>query len=197
MRTLKISQVKTIFSDKVEKPIVVFVTVQGIEIARTPKQALLDLQNSGRALNLSPNLFDRGLGGVSVQDLGLFKKALFACVGAEVSGEIKPFKKGDTFIYTEGHPALTDRNHKNFGVKLGDKGVAESDGVWVEQFLSIPETQQEALVDAIATKTAGLFANMFGMSVPSTTSAPVLDVYETETDEEEQKVSDEAVGTKK
>lgn len=195
MKNYKIVQVKVIFGDNVKQPIVVFSTTSGIDIARTPKQALLDLQNSGRALSLDPHLFNRGIGSVSVQNLGAFKKELFKTVGAELSGDIKPFKAGDKFTYTEGHPALTDKNHPAYGTaKLGGQGIAEKDGVWVELFLNIPQTQQELLVDSISDKTASLFANMFGMT-GSSASQETIDVYDEPTEEET--ISQEVVGNAK
>jgi hypothetical protein len=195
MKTLNVTQVKVIFNEKVEKPIVVFVTAEGIDIARTPKQALLDLQNSGRGLDLSPNTFDRGLANVSNQQIGAFKKALFGCIGAQVSGEIKPFKAGDTYEYTEGHPALTDKSHPDYGkAKLGGYGTAENDGVWVDQFLSIPQSMLERQVEANANVLADRFAVMFGLA-PQQTQQTTIDVYEEPAEEEV--ISQEAIGSKK
>lgn len=194
MKTLNIVAVSIIFN--IERPIVVLKTSQSIDIARTPKQALLDLQNSGRALDIDPNLFNRGIGAVGVVQLGAFKKALFGCQGATVSGEIRPFKAGDSFVYSEGHPALTDKTHEKYGkVKLGDKGVAEKDGVWVDQFLNIPQTPMERQMELNASATANLFATMFGL-VPQQGSQETIDVYE-EPETLEEQTSNEAVGSKK
>lgn len=195
MKTLQITAVKVIFGENVKQPIVVFETAQGIDIARTPKQALLDLQNSGRALNLSPNMFNRGLSSVSLQDLGAFKKEIFSCQGATITGDINPFKAGDKFTYTAGHPALEDKLHPLYGkVKLGEQGTAEKDGVWVNLFLNIPQTMMERQIEANASATATLFASMFGLVPQSTTQ--VIDVNNGfDDDDVEESVTTEALGT--
>ena len=96
-----------------------------------------------------------------------------------------------TFVYSEGHPALTDKSHEKFNkVKLGDKGIAEKAGVWVEGFLEIPETLQEMEVEAYANARAR-FANMFGLSQIATQEATVDD-YDEPTEEET--ISQEAIG---
>lgn len=190
-KSLNIVGVKVIFN--IDRPIVVLQTSQGIDIARTPKQALLDLQNSGRALNLSPTLFNRGLGAVSLIDLGQFKKELFACQGATVTGDINPFKAGDKFTYSEGHPALTDKTHELYGkVKLGEQGTAEKDGVWVEQFLNIPQTMMERQIEANAVATASMFASLFGIVAPS--APQVINDFE---EEDDAQVTKEALSTTK
>ena len=193
MKTLNIVNVKTIFN--ISKPIVVYVTAQGIDVARTPKQALLDLQNSGRALDVPANAVDRGVANTSLQVVGAFKKALFGTIGATISGEINPFKAGDSFIYGEGHPALTDKSHELYNkVKLGDKGIAKEDGVWIDGFCSIPQSAMERQIDANAQATAQLFAQMFGMVAQAPQTA-VTESYE-DVEEEESPIA-EALGNAK
>lgn len=195
MKTLKIVQVKTIFNENVKKPIVVYVTAQGIDVARTPKQALLDMQNSGRCLLLPSNALDGGIVNANQMVLSIFKKELFKLVGATVSGEIRPFKAGDTFVYTEGHPALTDKTHEQYNkVKLGDKGVAEGDGVWIDGFLNIPLSHSEREIEAYAEAKA--FASIFGMGTTDVHSSSTnTDDFESPEDTPEEMVSKEAIGS--
>lgn len=166
MKTLLITNVRTIFS--ITKPIVVFDVAEGESIVRNPKQALIDLQNSGRALKLRPNALANGIESLNATDRETFIESLMDCVGATLTGDITPVKKGDTYVANEYSSVITDKNHKLYGkVKLGEVVTVEEDSSpRVEGFLSIPLSTMEKQVRANAREMASLMAGMFGFNAP-------------------------------
>lgn len=184
--TKQITGVKVITG--IAKPIIVFTLAGHPDVARNPKQALTDLQNSGRALDIA-----------SVND-PRFAKALHSCVGALLSGDLRIFKAGDEYAITENHPALTDSNHPLFGkVKLGDKQRAENDGVWVEGFLSIPLTLAERQMEMNAGAYASIMAQFMGFGVPvvaNTVTAPASETFVPEAETPEKELATAAIGDK-
>ena len=176
---LQIVGVRTIFS--IDKPIVVFDVVGHDSIVRNPRQAITDLQNSGRALDIDVKEFSRGIENVSQGTREKFIKALMYCNGKTLTGDIKTVKAGDEYVVTGNHPALVDPTHEAFGkVKEGGSLKATKDGVWVEGFLTIPLTQNDELMDNVASKIANAFASAFGMSL----AVPTAQVRETPLDED-------------
>lgn len=173
-KSFVISNVRTIFS--IAKPIVVFEVQGGDAIVRNPKQALIDLQNSGRALSINPVEFAHGIEAVSQDTKAKFITALLDTVGAVVSGDITPVKKGDTYVANEYSSVITDSSHPLFNkVKVGDVVTVEADSSpRVEGFLSIPLLEQDKmrrdLTAAMADKMLVMFG--FGQQVPQA-SAPV------------------------
>ena len=169
-----ISNVRTIFN--IAKPIVVFELHGQEAIVRNPKQALIDLQNSGRALDINANEFANGLENVSQGTKAKFITALFDVVGATLSGDITPVRKGDTYVATEFSACITDKNHAQFGkVKVGDTvTILEDSSPRVEGFLSIPLLEQDKLRRDLTSAMAEKMMNMFGFgaNVPQA-SAPV------------------------
>lgn len=169
-----ISNVRTIFN--IAKPIVVLELHGQEAIVRNPKQALIDLQNSGRALDINANEFANGLENVSQGTKAKFITALFDVVGATLSGDITPVRKGDTYVATEFSACITDKNHALYGkVKVGDTvTILEDSSPRVEGFLSIPLLEQDKLRRDLTSAMAEKMMNMFGFgaNVPQA-SAPV------------------------
>lgn len=170
-----ISNVRTIFN--IAKPIVVFELHGQEAIVRNPKQALIDLQNSGRALDINANEFANGLESVSQGTRAKFITALFDTIGAVVSGDITPIKKGDTYVATEFSACIVDKNHALFGkVKVGETvTITEDSSPRVEGFLTIALTEQEKMRRDLTSAMADKMMNMFGFgaNVPQA-SAPVV-----------------------
>lgn len=166
MKTLKITAVRTIFAT--DKPVVVFQTTGG-DVVRAPKLALIDLQNSARALKLPTDCLNRGINAMHPAQREEFILALHGCVGAVLTGDITDYKAGDTYAVRAGHPALTDPKHKDFGKvkKEGDTLVAEKDGRYVDGFLSIPLTQEELFRKETSTAMATSMLAMFGFNAPT------------------------------
>lgn len=165
-KSLTITNVRPIFN--IERPIVVFEVAGNEPLVRNPKQALTDLQNSGRALNINVNDFAGGYANANPLAKAQLVEALFACNGAVVTADITNIKAGDSYTVTAGHPALTDKNHKDYGkVKEGGQLKAEKDGVWIEGFMSIPLTPAEMLRKELAVAGAATMLQMFGITAPT------------------------------
>lgn len=166
MKTLRIIAVRTIF--QTEKPVVVFETAGGKAILRAPKLALIDLQNSGRALTLPADCLNNGLANLHPAQKQVFIQALLRTKGADLTGDITDVKAGDKYAVSKGHPALTDPNHKDFGKvkKEGDELVAEKDGTWINGFLDIPFTDKEMMRQDLTEVGAISMLAMFGFNAP-------------------------------
>ena len=172
-KSFQIANVRPIFN--IDKPIVVFELVGGDAIVRNPKQAITDLQNSGRALDINPKAFVGGIEGLDANTKAKFISALFDCNGAVVTGDVTNTKAGDKYVIRAGHPALTDATHASYGkVKEGDSLVAEKDGVWVDGFLSIPLTEQEKMRRDVSGNISSALMAMYGFggATPVAQSAP-------------------------
>ena len=160
--TAFITVVKTVFNHT--KPVVVFELSNGTTLFRYPKQALIDLQNSGRALNLSPNALDRGLSALSPFERNDFQTALIECANAQLTGDIISYKAGDEYEITAQHPSITDKSHTDYGKnKVGDKKKADQDGNRVEGFLFIPLTEAEKLRRDMSVNMAKAMMQMYGL----------------------------------
>jgi len=153
MKTFQITNVKTIFST--DKPVVVFEVAGAEAILRAPKLALIDLQNSGRALKLPANCLDGGLQYLHPAQREVFILALLECKGAELIGDVHMTKPGDTYVDREGV------------TKTIEKG-----GQRVEGFLSIPYTAQEKFMRQTAEASATSFMAMFGFGSAPTIQLP-------------------------
>ena len=167
----------------IDRPIVVFEVAGNEPIVRNPKQALTDLQNSGRALEIDATAFSGGYNAVPQMIKAQFIQALFDCAGATITGDITNIKAGDEYTVTAGHPALTDTNHPHYNkVKEGGKLKAEKDGVWVEGFLSIPLTPAELLRRDMSTKMAQTMMQLMGLagSAPVAAAPIANDAFDTD-----------------
>ena len=175
-KSLVISNVKTIFN--IAKPIVVIEVLGHEAIVRNPKQALIDLQNSGRALDINVNEFANGIEYVSQGTRAKFINALFDIVGATLTGDITPVKKGDTYVANEFSSCITDKAHPLYNkVKIGDTvTITEDSSPRVEGFLSIPRTQAELMRrDASAIMAEQMLAMFgFGQQVPQATAPQAI-----------------------
>ena len=165
--TAFIKVVKTVFN--MAKPVVVFELTNGITVFRYPKQALIDMQNSGRALDIHATALDRGLDGLNAVDRQNYITALLDCTNAQLTGDIITYKAGDEYEITAQHPSITDKTHPDFGkVKVGDKKQAEKDGNRVEGFLFIPLTEAEKMRRSVSVNIAQAMMQMYGLgSVPA------------------------------
>ena len=136
-------------------------------IVRNPKQAFTDLRNGGRLLDLPETAFANGYEGADQYSRTKFLDALHATRGAQLTGDIRAFKAGDTYTLTAGHPKVVANE-----AKVGDTAKAEKDGVWVEGFLSIPLTPQERLNGMVASTMADAMMRLYGFGAPAQAVAP-------------------------
>ena len=163
-KSLKIVGVRTIFN--IDRPIVVFDVANHPAIVRNPKQALVDMQNSGRCLGISSDALSRGIEGMNAHAKGLFTKALLRTRGANIEGDFTVVKAGDKYVPNDNHPIFTDKSYPGFGtLKSGETLTADKDGVWVDGFCTIPETDAELNREADADAYANVRVAMLGLSM--------------------------------
>lgn len=173
VKTLTITNVRPILG--IDKPVVVFEVLGHEAIVRNPKQAFTDLRNGGRLLDVPENAFVNGYERADQYSKTKFLEALHATRGAQLIGDVRAFKAGDTYVLTEGHPDVVANL-----AKVGDTKKAEKDGVWVEGFLSIPLTGQESLNRMVASNIADAMLRMYGFgATPQAVSAPQAEVMPT------------------
>lgn len=155
----------------IEKPVIVFKLDGFADVVRNPKQALTDLQNSGRITDVRSTNDPR------------FAEELHKCVGAQLTGDLKAFKAGDTYKVSEGHPEVLAGT-----AKIGESRIAEKDGVWVEGFLSIPKTLMQQQLEANANAYATVMTQMFGFAggTPAIASTPVSNGFTPEDEDEDE-----------
>lgn len=146
--TRRITNVKVITN--IAKPVIVLELEGHPAVVRNPKQMLTDLNNSGRALNVFNTNDTR------------FAKECYNLIGATLTGELKVFKAGDKYTVTEGHPDVAAGT-----AKIGDTKFAEKDGVWVEGFLSIPQTMMERQMELNASAYADSMKELLGIFAPA------------------------------
>lgn len=141
-KSLLITGVRLILN--IEKPIVVFEVANHEPIVRNPKQALTDLQNSGRGLEIDTRLFANGIENVNPYAKAQFQKALLRTRGAIIEGDFSVVKAGEKYFPNDTHPVFTDKNHPQFGtIQKGEGLIADKGGVYVEGFCTIAETDTE------------------------------------------------------
>jgi hypothetical protein len=156
MKKFKITNVKTIF--RTDKPVIVFELANGEAILRSPKLALIDLQNSFRALKLPNNCLDNGIAYAHPAQLETFMLSLNACVGADLTGDIINVKEGDAYVDQQGTTKFITK-----------AGLRVSSG-----FLSIPFTQAEIMRRELAEAGATTMMSMFGFGTAPSMSMPAL-----------------------
>lgn len=162
MKTVaQITAVKLIMGGK--KPVVVFELNTGQTLFRYPKQALIDLQNSTRALSIPQHAFDNGIQSANAIDRETFQVALGDCIGAVITADIISHKAGDTYVVEANHPSITDKSHPDYGTaKVGDQKIAEKDGNRIEGFISIPLTDAEKMRRDVSKNIATAMMQMYG-----------------------------------
>jgi len=161
MKTLRITGVRTIFN--IARPIVVFEVAGHPAIVRNPKQALIDMQNGGLCLDINAADFANGIEGVNPYTKAKFQKALLRRKGGLIEGEFTVVKAGDKYIPNDSHPIFTDKNYAGFGtLKAGESLIADKDGVWVDGFCTISETDAELEREANAEAYANARVSMLG-----------------------------------
>lgn len=138
-------------------------------IARTCKQAVLDLHKSARGTNIPEKLFDNGYASANTAIARLFANEIIGLVGKTGFGDVTPYKAGDTY------EATADSIKVKAGVaQVGDTLTADKDGSRVEGFLSFPLTAQESLQrELIATSGVAFLAQLMGMNMPAPAAAIV------------------------
>ena len=167
-------------------------------IARTCKQALLDLHKSARGSKLPAKLFDNGYSKANAMLVRQFDNEIIGLVGKTGIGDIETYTAGDEYVAT-----ATSAKVISGVAKVGDTLQADKDGTRVEGFLSFPlladELMRRDLISEMASTMALNFQAMMGIA----SAQPVVEASEPKTTgatsftapEDEHKASHEAFGS--
>lgn len=169
MKTFNIVGADVITPKSSEPFVGLTVTVNGttVRIARTCKQAVLDLHKSARGNTLPEKMFDNGYASANPALVRQFANDIIGLVGKTGIGDITPYLAGEEYEAT-----ADSRKVKAGEASIGDILKADSDGCRVEGFLSFPLSSQEVLMDKlVASAGANLLAQMLGLNLAP---APVV-----------------------
>jgi len=140
------------------------------QIARTCKQALLDLHKSARGSNIPAGLFDNGVASANPLMVNQFRNAIIGLINKTGFADVEFHEAGDSYIATEESTAV-----KNGEAKVGDTLLTLKKGSRVEGFLTFPltdlENAQRAFMDSANPML--LMQGLFGISAPTPVAVAV------------------------
>ena len=140
------------------------------QIARTCKQALLDLHKSARGSNIPAGLFDNGVASANPLMVNQFRNAIIGLINKTGFADVEFHQAGDEYIATEESTAV-----KNGEAKVGDTLLTLKKGSRVEGFLTFPltdlENAQRAFMDSANPMV--LMQGLFGISAPTPVAVAV------------------------
>lgn len=148
------------------------------QIARTCKQALLDLHKSARASNIPSGLYDNGVASANPLLHNQFRNAIIGLVGKVGVADVEFYLAGAEYEATEVSSAV-----KAGTAKVGDILHTEKAGSRVEGFMSFPLTAEEQIIEQmVANNASAILDRIFGvvapkaeLPVPTPVPAPVVD----------------------
>lgn len=166
MNTFNVISADLITKAGIEPFVGLTVVVNGKEeqIARTCKQALLDLHKSGRASNVPADLFINGVTSANFMLFNNFRKAIIRLQGKTGFADVSFHEAGDAYIATEESTAV-----KNNEAQIGDTLYTLKKGSRVEGFLNFPLTDLENAQDAFMERADPmmLMQGLFGIAPPA------------------------------
>lgn len=108
------------------------------QIARTCKQAVLDLHKSARGANIPAGLFDNGVASANPLMLNQFRNAIIGLINKSGFADVEFHEAGEDYTATEESTAV-----KNGEAQVGDTLKTLKKGSRVEGFLTFPLTDLE------------------------------------------------------
>lgn len=172
MNTFNVISADLITKSGIEAFVGLTVVINGKQeqIARTCKQALLDLHKSARGSNLPASLFENGVASANPLLLNQFRNAIIGLINKTGFADVEFHEAGDEYIATAESSAV-----KNGEAQVGDTLTTLKKGSRVEGFLTFPltdlEIAQRAFMDSANPMV--LMQGLFGISAPVATPAPV------------------------
>ena len=134
------------------------------QIARTCKQALLDLHKSARGSNIPADMFTNGVASANPLLFNQFRNAIIGLIGKTGFADVSFHEAGEAYIATE----------ESSAVKAGEAKVGETlhtlkKGSRVEGFLTFPltdlENAQRTFMDSANPMV--LMQGLFGITAPA------------------------------
>ena len=134
------------------------------QIARTCKQALLDLHKSARGSNIPADMFTNGVASANPLLFNQFRNAIIGLIGKTGFADVSFHEAGEAYIATEESSAV-----KAGEAKVGDTLHTLKKGSRVEGFLTFPltdlENAQRAFMDSANPMV--LMQGLFGIAAPT------------------------------
>lgn len=134
------------------------------QIARTCKQALLDLHKSARGSNIPADMFTNGVASANPLLFNQFRNAIIGLIGKTGFADVSFHEAGEAYIATEESSAV-----KAGEAEVGDTLHTLKKGSRVEGFLTFPltdlENAQRAFMDS--TNPMVLMQGLFGIAAPA------------------------------
>lgn len=140
MKTFNVISADLITKAGIEPFVGLTVVINGKEeqIARTCKQAVLDLHKSARGANIPAGLFDNGVASANPLMLNQFRNAIIGLINKTGFADVEFHEAGEAYIATEESTAV-----KNGEAQVGDTLYTTKKGSRVEGFLTFPLTDLE------------------------------------------------------
>ena len=139
------------------------------QIARTCKQALLDLHKSARGSNIPADMFTNGVASANPLLFNQFRNAIIGLIGKTGFADVSFHEAGEAYIATEESSAV-----KAGEAKVGDTLHTLKKGSRVEGFLTFPltdlENAQRAFMDSANPMV--LMQGLFGIAAPVAIAVP-------------------------
>ena len=141
----------------------VVVNGQQQNIARTCKQALLDLHKSARGSNIPSGLYDNGVESANPIMHNLFREAIIGLVNKAGFADVEFYEAGSEYVATEVSSAVARGE-----AKVGDILFTEKKGSRIEGFVTFPLTDLEQAQKAFLASANPLIImqGLFGISAP-------------------------------
>ena len=134
------------------------------QIARTCKQALLDLHKSARGSNIPADMFTNGVASANPLLFNQFRNAIIGLIGKTGFADVSFHEAGEAYIATEESSAV-----KAGEAKVGDTLHTLKKGSRVEGFLTFPltdlENAQRTFMDSANPMV--LMQGLFGITPPA------------------------------
>jgi len=197
MKTFNVIAADIITKQGIEPFVGLTVMVAGKEqqIARTCKQALLDLHKSARASNIPSGLYDNGVDKSHPLMHNLFRETIIGLIGKSGFADVEFYEAGAEYVATEVSSAVARGE-----AKVGDILFTEKKGSRIEGFVTFPLTDLEkAQREFMATANPllimqGLF-NIGAPVAPAVINIKVEDKQEDKQEEQKEEVFDTPVKT--
>lgn len=171
MKTFNVIAADIITKQGVEPFVGLNVVVNGKEqqIARTCKQALLDLHKSARASDIPTGIYDNGVDKAHPIMHNLFRNTIIGLIGKTGFADVEFYEAGAEYIATEVSSAVARGE-----AKVGDILFTTKKGSRIEGFVTFPLTDLEkAQREFMATANPLLIMQgLFGIGAPAV-PAPV------------------------
>lgn len=174
MKTFNVIAADIITKQGIEPFVGLTVTVNGKQeqLARTCKQALLDLHKSARASNIPSGLYDNGVDSANPIMHNLFREAIIGLIGKTGFADVMFYEAGAEYVATEVSSAVLRGE-----AKVGEILFTDKKGSRIEGFVTFPLTDLEQAQKAFLANANPLIImqGLFGIGLPAPVATPVVE----------------------